>query len=193
MVFGPTVTKSFYAQHLVQYSTVGRDFVLAEVLWGLRIPQGTAMQDWDSAYLVAGSIGLGAMGLFLLTRMFGGGDRLAAKVDAFCSAQQECHSAWRGKRVLIMVNPYGGNKTSRKGVQKVVQPMFDKAGIKYDVVDTTHAGHAKELVAKLKLSQYEAIIVVSGDGMFHELINGLAERPDLDASKVCDLCAAASL
>ena len=44
--------------------------------------------------------------------------------------------------------------------------------------DTTHRFHAKELAKGLNIRKYDAIVSVSGDGVLHEVINGLMERPD---------------
>lgn len=44
-------------------------------------------------------------------------------------------------------------------------------------LDTTHAGHAKEIAAALPL-EYDAVVTVSGDGSAYEVINGFAERLD---------------
>lgn len=43
---------------------------------------------------------------------------------------------------------------------------------------TEYGGHAKEIVEKLDVEKYDAIVVFSGDGLFHEAINGLCKRPD---------------
>lgn len=37
---------------------------------------------------------------------------------------------------------------------------------------------AKEYVKEIKLDDFAAILVVSGDGLMHEVINGLMERYD---------------
>jgi sphingosine kinase len=44
--------------------------------------------------------------------------------------------------------------------------------------DTTHRKHAYEIAKDLSL-EYDAVVVLSGDGLIHEVINGLAdhERP----------------
>lgn len=41
---------------------------------------------------------------------------------------------------------------------------------------TTHSGHATEIVRDLPLQKYDAIITMSGDGLIHEVLNGLAEH-----------------
>lgn len=43
---------------------------------------------------------------------------------------------------------------------------------------TEHSNHAKEITNKLDLKTYDAIISASGDGIIHEIVNGLLSRPD---------------
>lgn len=43
---------------------------------------------------------------------------------------------------------------------------------------TSYGGHAQELMRELDLDQYDAIVVVSGDGSIHEVVNGFAEHRD---------------
>lgn len=53
---------------------------------------------------------------------------------------------------------------------------------------TEYGGHAKEIVQKLDVDKYDAIVVFSGDGLFHEAINGLCKRPDaMTVLKKCPL------
>jgi hypothetical protein len=41
--------------------------------------------------------------------------------------------------------------------------------------DTTHAGHALELSREMNLG-YDALVVVSGDGLIHEVLNGIYQH-----------------
>jgi sphingosine kinase len=43
---------------------------------------------------------------------------------------------------------------------------------------TKHSGHAKDILKDLDLNSYDAIVTVSGDGIIHEVINGLLSRDD---------------
>lgn len=53
---------------------------------------------------------------------------------------------------------------------------------------TEYVGHAKEIVEKLDVEKFDAIVVFSGDGLFHEAINGLCKRPDaMTVLKKCPL------
>jgi sphingosine kinase len=45
------------------------------------------------------------------------------------------------------------------------------------LTDTEHRGHMTSITKDLDF-KYDAIVVLSGDGGIHEVINGLAQRPD---------------
>ena len=43
---------------------------------------------------------------------------------------------------------------------------------------TEYSGHAYEIANKLVLDRFDSIVTVSGDGLLHEVINGLMHRED---------------
>lgn len=53
----------------------------------------------------------------------------------------------------------------------------DRAGISHCQV-TTGAGKAVDIVKQMVLENYDGIMCVGGDGIVHEVINGLARRED---------------
>jgi diacylglycerol kinase family enzyme len=59
-----------------------------------------------------------------------------------------------------------------------LKPIFDRALVDVTVVQTTHAGHAKEFMTTVDISQFDGFATVSGDGLLHEALNGLMARPD---------------
>jgi sphingosine kinase len=56
--------------------------------------------------------------------------------------------------------------------------MLARAGIEVDLVETTSAQHGTQLMRTLPLGKYMAVVSVSGDGLLHEMLNGLLDRPD---------------
>ena len=80
-------------------------------------------------------------------------------------------------KFILTVNPHGGTK---KGPQllKKVKPIFEASGIELFIIETTFAGHAKELANQLDLTEYDGFIGIGGDGTLHEIINGMLSRPD---------------
>ena len=82
------------------------------------------------------------------------------------------------KRVLLIVNPYGGGGRNRARYTDVVAPLLAAHHVDVTPAYTTHGGHARELAATSDLSQYSAIAVMGGDGTMHEVVNGLLSRAD---------------
>ncbi|XP_011372892.1 sphingosine kinase 2-like [Pteropus vampyrus] len=56
--------------------------------------------------------------------------------------------------------------------------MISEAGLSFNLIQTERQNHARELVQGLSLSEWDAIVTVSGDGLLYEVLNGLLERPD---------------
>ncbi|CAH1755757.1 582_t:CDS:2 [Entrophospora sp. SA101] len=79
---------------------------------------------------------------------------------------------------LVIVNPNSGTKKGHAVFVKEVKPVFDAAKCTYDVTYTQHKNHGNEIVQELELKSYDAIITVGGDGIIHEVVNGLLTHKD---------------
>lgn len=53
-----------------------------------------------------------------------------------------------------------------------VKTVFDRAGIEYAVLFTTHKGHATEYAKSITKEQGHTLIAMGGDGTLHEILNG---------------------
>jgi YegS/Rv2252/BmrU family lipid kinase len=80
-------------------------------------------------------------------------------------------------KFIITVNPHGGKKLGPLLLNRV-KPLFEAKGIELFVVETTFAGHAKELANQLNITEYDGFIGIGGDGTLHEIINGMLSRHD---------------
>ncbi|XP_024128266.1 sphingosine kinase 1 [Oryzias melastigma] len=81
-------------------------------------------------------------------------------------------------RTMILVNPHSGRGQALQLFTGHIQGMLTEASVPYTLVITEHQNHARELVKKADLSQWDALVIMSGDGLFYEVINGLMERED---------------
>lgn len=45
-------------------------------------------------------------------------------------------------------------------------------------IGTEHQGHAIQIAKELDINAYDVVVTVSGDGVIHEVINGLLQRSD---------------
>ena len=84
----------------------------------------------------------------------------------------------RRKRIKVLVNPFGGQGSAQKWYLRDVEPIFAAAGCEIDVERTLYQGHAVEIAEKLDVESYDVIASCSGDGLPHEVFNGLAKKPD---------------
>jgi len=80
--------------------------------------------------------------------------------------------------LLVVVNPFSGIKRGPQVWTTECAPLFDAAGLRYTVLETTHAGHAYDEILNADLSQYSAIVAVGGDGTVNEVLNGIMARSD---------------
>ncbi|KAK3389487.1 ATP-NAD kinase-like domain-containing protein [Podospora didyma] len=87
-------------------------------------------------------------------------------------------SAARRKRAWVLVNPHAGPGNADKVWEKEVRPIFDAARMPLTVVQTKYSGEAVSLAQDINIDHYDIAIPCSGDGLPHEVFNGLARRPD---------------
>lgn len=82
------------------------------------------------------------------------------------------------RKVLILLNPKSGSGKGRETFQKYVAPVFTEAEVPYELQVTKHANYAREFARRADLYAWRSIVVVGGDGIYYEVLNGIFERPD---------------
>ncbi|XP_056443021.1 sphingosine kinase 1-like [Gadus chalcogrammus] len=81
-------------------------------------------------------------------------------------------------RVMLLVNPQSGKGQALALYNGPVQRMLHEAGVPHTLFITERKNHARELVREADLSQWDALVIISGDGLLYEVVNGLLERED---------------
>ncbi|XP_071767703.2 sphingosine kinase 1-like [Centroberyx gerrardi] len=81
-------------------------------------------------------------------------------------------------RVMLLVNPQSGKGQALALYNNHIQRMLNEAGVPHTLVITERQNHARELAREADLSQWDALVIMSGDGLLFEVINGLLERSD---------------
>jgi diacylglycerol kinase (ATP) len=76
---------------------------------------------------------------------------------------------------MIVYNPVSG--TARNSRQTIFD-SFREAGIEYDIHETRGPLDAMKFIMAFEIEKYSALILVGGDGTFHESVNGLLKRSD---------------
>ncbi|XP_031787619.1 sphingosine kinase 2 isoform X2 [Nasonia vitripennis] len=84
------------------------------------------------------------------------------------------------KNLLVILNPKSGPGRGRENFQRRVNPILSEAELPYDVYITRHPNYARDFVRSRDLSQWSGLVLVGGDGIVFEAINGLLQRPDWD-------------
>ncbi|CAH1179632.1 unnamed protein product [Phaedon cochleariae] len=82
------------------------------------------------------------------------------------------------RRLLVLCNPKSGAGRGKCIFQQKIVPILEEAEIPYDLHLTKHANFAREFVRTNNLYQWSGIVVVGGDGIVFEVINGIFERWD---------------
>ncbi|XP_077020036.1 sphingosine kinase 1 [Tamandua tetradactyla] len=90
--------------------------------------------------------------------------------------------------VLVLLNPRGGKGKGLQLFRSHVQPLLAQADVSFTLVLTERRNHARELVRAGELDRWDALVVMSGDGLMHEVVNGLMERPDWETAIRKPLC-----
>jgi sphingosine kinase len=80
--------------------------------------------------------------------------------------------------VLFILNPFGGTKAASKLFNRLIKPLIRVTELPFELLETTHAKHAVTVAHSFDFDKYSAIVCISGDGVFHEIINGLFTRKD---------------
>tara|TARA_A100001037_G_scaffold45214_1_gene36344 strand:+ start:1035 stop:1925 length:891 start_codon:yes stop_codon:yes gene_type:complete len=81
------------------------------------------------------------------------------------------------KKYIIVVNPRSGKKQGLR-ILDDIKHKLDKSKINFEIRITEYRGHAQQIIQTLNLSDYEGILIVGGDGSFHEIVNGMLKRND---------------
>ena len=80
-------------------------------------------------------------------------------------------------KVCLIINPNSGKKKGLK-IFELIKPVLDKNKINYELIKTKRSGHAISISNKLKIEDYDGLIMIGGDGTFHEIVSGLMSRKD---------------
>lgn len=83
-----------------------------------------------------------------------------------------------GRSILVLINPHSGKGEALDIYYKQVEPVLVAAHCKLEVKSTMYSGHAQDIAREIDISKYDMILCASGDGIPHEVINGLYQRDD---------------
>ncbi|EPB75383.1 diacylglycerol kinase catalytic domain protein [Ancylostoma ceylanicum] len=86
-------------------------------------------------------------------------------------------------RVLVLINPFSGQKRAEKLWAEHGAHVLHAAGI-----DADYPKHATRIIQNLDIDRYDAVLVNSGDGLVTEVICGLLLRKDRERALKFPIC-----
>ncbi|XP_055900409.1 uncharacterized protein LOC106054365 isoform X1 [Biomphalaria glabrata] len=112
-----------------------------------------------------------------------------------CLINQYIADSGRPKKLFVVINPIGGAGKGLQIYHEEAEPLFKLAGIDTSIVVTERSKHALQIGESTDLSQYDGIVVVGGDGLYQELLQGITlqvqkksginyDSPDTDLVKL---------
>jgi sphingosine kinase len=85
-------------------------------------------------------------------------------------------NAQQRKRIKVLINPFSGPGNAEKFYAREAAPILAAAQCHISVEKTTHKGHAVEIGRDLDVDAWDTVACVSGDGLPHEVFNGLGQQ-----------------
>lgn len=82
------------------------------------------------------------------------------------------------RKLLVLLNPKSGPGRGREIFQKRIHPVLSEAERPYDIHITKCPNYAREFVRTKDIYQWSGLLMVGGDGIVFEVINGLFQRSD---------------
>jgi len=80
-------------------------------------------------------------------------------------------------KFIVIVNPFSGKKQGSEIFNKI-KKKFDSKNIDLNLITTEFPGHAEKIIKDYNLENYNGILIIGGDGTFHEIVNGVFNRRD---------------
>ncbi|KAM8946939.1 sphingosine kinase 1 [Pelodytes ibericus] len=102
----------------------------------------------------------------------------AQKIWHLVERQEQPSTLPTPPRLLVLLNPHGGTGKALSLFQTHVIPMLTEADVRFTLLVTERPNQAREVVRDEDLSRWDVIVVMSGDGLMFEVVNGLMERQD---------------
>lgn len=84
----------------------------------------------------------------------------------------------RAPAILVVVNNHGGVGRARERYHRHILPVLQAARCSVTYVETKYARHAVDMGRELDVDRYDIVACCLGDGVPHEIINGMYERRD---------------
>lgn len=80
--------------------------------------------------------------------------------------------------LLVVLNNHGGRGNALKIYRAQILPVLAAAQAEVTYIETNYSKHAVDIGREMDVDKYDAVVCCLGDGVPHEIINGMYERAD---------------
>uniref|UniRef100_A0A6B2L9J9 DAGKc domain-containing protein n=1 Tax=Arcella intermedia TaxID=1963864 RepID=A0A6B2L9J9_9EUKA len=77
---------------------------------------------------------------------------------------------------MVLVNPASGHRRGTLIYNNIVKPMLENSDIRHDCYITQSARSTTEFILRTDLGIYSMVMIVSGDGLFHIILNAIYRK-----------------
>ncbi|CAL1539940.1 unnamed protein product [Lymnaea stagnalis] len=150
-------------------ANIGRFLEWRDVISASKDPKSTGKKTlWILNYIHHGSKSILHHRCLKVHDNNGNSDRLITAIQEQCSKV-----VGRPKKLFVLINPIGGAGRGRHIYQKAAESLFKLASVETHVVVTEKSKHALEIGETHDFSHYDGIVIVGGDGLYQEFLQGL--------------------
>ncbi|XP_033215848.1 sphingosine kinase 2-like isoform X2 [Belonocnema kinseyi] len=82
------------------------------------------------------------------------------------------------RKILVLLNPKSGPGRGRETFQRRIHPILSEAEKPYEIHITRYSNYARDFVRTKDIYQWSGLLMVGGDGIVFEVVNGIFQRPD---------------
>jgi len=157
-------------------SSPGRSIPFYNVLWAAVSPDKSTLTVDFAEPGAKGSVRASRLAISLSGPL----DLPSGAVEAWVESLllRSYASVPRQRRAYVLLNPRAGTGGAVKKWETEARPIFAAAAMRLTVVTTEYSGHAAELCAAMDVDAFDIVVPCSGDGLAHEVFNGLGRRTD---------------
>ena len=81
----------------------------------------------------------------------------------------------QNKPVAIIYNPHSGKKTN---LVPLIEARLTQEGVPFELLPTRQYLDTYNFAKDIEINNYSVLCCCGGDGSYHEVVNGMLNRPD---------------
>lgn len=80
----------------------------------------------------------------------------------------------------MFVNPISGKQVAREYFKTILAPAFEFLRMQFEMFETDSENYLDSFFERMNMNtmEFTDFVVIGGDGMFNQLLNGIMRHPD---------------